>query len=456
MTRLAWLLVAVAVLICAACADAQSAGQVQNATQAYVQQQVGTFEKYQDWVVGNPLGEVYNFADVVKKKNVPYYVISFATMIAFLGFVTNMWRAYKFEDTKLLRDGFWTFVVSGILIAGCFNYGNRLPTSLSSMLLGGWGSTYAWSKASYGDALDQKLRESSEKFTQMLGEVVVAATTVAIPESKVLGMANPKALAAAVRKGEGTALRQETRAGTAAAGKTPLANTAAAMNFTANFLTGLIVIYSQLITYSGFGTLLIVYVLPIALALLNWGSSRHVWTCLCTFIAMWLTVIFLPMITYVAIDKVFVQPARVADYYKEELGLRVTAMEALSNQFNQHVNTENRKALDACANAMNASPEGADTPQCKALEQGTWFDRLLTKLEGGLKSAALQITGFVTGIVDDFTAIVWKVVFSAIFFAVAIALMTWVSIFLTNLLGGVASEIRPGFNLPNLRLGGKR
>ncbi|MPY68039.1 hypothetical protein F8S09_15390 [Deinococcus sp. SDU3-2] len=277
------------------------------AVQNYVTRSVGTFERFQQITLGDPASNLYEAANQAKKVGLPTIIMTLATVIATLGFLVRGWSIVTSGDSVSKRGVFVQALAVSFLLSISFN--NASNMSVSYTALTSWNNSVNWANSMFTGAVDAKLEESSKILVGVLGKVAVTATTFAAPELRAVG--------AATAKGTGGAALKE--AGKKAAGT--MARIGAKLNFSLALMQGLISAYATIIYISGMTVLFGIYLFPIGVALTLWGQTKVVWLCVGSFLAAWMIALALPLVTYLAIDKVFVEPARIAAVYEKELGV---------------------------------------------------------------------------------------------------------------------------------------
>ena len=393
------------------------------AVQAYVNKSVGTFERYQEFTLGDPAAKLYEVANKAKAADLPAIVMSLATTIALLGFLLRGWSVVTNGDTVSKRGVFVQVVFVAFMLSISFN--NAANLSVSYAAIKGWDSAITWSGRKFTGAMDEKLKQSSAIMVGVLGKVAVTATTFSAPELRAVGAASAKgALGDALKTAAGKAGSTMAKIGTK-------------LNFSLLFMQGLIIAYANIIFISGLAVLLGVYLFPLAIALTLWGQTKVVWALFGSFLAAWMIALTLPLVTYLSIDKVFVEPARMASMYEQQLGVFAHISGVQSSLVGERFDAEVDRVTKACKAKQEADP----TVSCMSdggtgLLKGVWKGLL-----GGLSASMELFKQTVGRLIDTIVSLALQVFYGVAYYIFAIGAMFALAGFVTNVLGGAATNL---------------
>lgn len=417
-------------LAVAATPDPNEVAATHAAVEAYVQQSVGTFERYQDWLIGDPAQPVYDMANRMQKAGIPYYVLSLAVIIAVSGYVAALWRGVKNENRQEIKDANWQIALVAAVLAFSFNYGNPTKMSISNLLMGSWYDSYTFSKSRFSSDLDDKLHQSSKIMVGLLGEVAVTATTVAAPELRAIGATSAKGLAALAKTSQG-------RTALAKVGGNALGRIGSKMSFSVWFMQALIFVYAEITSFTGQAMLIIAYLFPIAMAMTMWGQTKLVWIGVGTGLSAFFIVMFLPILTYGAMDRVFVQPARAATEFKQEMGVYSQISYVQSALAGEKFDASIDQAAKACENAQENNPMANCLSGANAgLFKSAWkfFNSQTMAVFEGFKQTIGRVLDMIFGMFI-------QVMLSGVYYVIAVVIMLGLVVLITNFLGGAATTV---------------
>ena len=393
------------------------------AVQQYVQKSVGKFEQFQNFTLGNPGQKLYEVAAVAKNAGLPLIILTVATVIATVGFMLKSWSIVTGGDTVSKRNVFVQVLFVAALLSISFN--NSANLSVSYTAVNSWNDAVKWGNAGFTGAIDQKLETSSGIMVGVLGKVAVTAVTFAAPELRSIGAVSAKgargpALKAAAEKAGGV-----------------MRKIGGTLNFSMLFMEGLVIAYANIIFISGLAVLLGTYLFPIGVALTLWGQTKVVWAIFGSFLAAWMIALALPMVTYISIDKVFVEPARMAAQYEADLGV----VAKISGTQSTLVGEKFDSAVDNVTQACKLKQEQDPAISClsdggSGMLKGVW-----KAVSGGLNGALELFKQTVGRLVDTIASLAIQVFYGAAYYIFAIAAMFAISGYITNVLGGAATNL---------------
>lgn len=393
------------------------------AVQNYVTRSVGTFERFQQITLGNPTQKLYEAANEAKAVGLPSIIMRLATIIATLGFLVKGWSIVTGGDSVSKRGVFVQALAVSFLLSISFN--NSANMSVSYAALTGWGSSVNWANSKLTGAVDAKLKQSSGILVGVLGKVAVTATTLAAPELRAVGAATAKGTA-------GVALKD---AGKKAA--STMAKIGAKLNFSLALMQLLTSAYAMIIYTSGMTVLLGVYLFPLGVALTLWGQTKVVWLCVGSFLAAWMIALALPLVTYLAIDKVFVEPARIAAVYEKELGV----VSKVSGMQSTLVGEKFDSTLDDATRQCKARQEADPTVSCLS-ESGKGIIKTVWKtINANLNNTLELFKNTVGSLIDTIGSLVIQVYFGMASYVFTVMGMFIIAAFITNVLGGAATNL---------------
>jgi len=395
----------------------------QQAVQTYVNRSVGTFESYQEFTLGDPAQKLYEVANRAKEVGLPALTMSLAVMIAILGFVVRGWSIISTGDQVSKRGVFFQAVLVSALLS--LSYNNPLNMSVSYTALTSWNNSIKWSNSKFTGAMDEKLRESSGIMVGVLGKVAVTATTLAAPQLRALGAASSRAALAGGAKA------------VAAKGTSQMVKIGSKLNFSLLFMQGLLIAYANIIFISGITVLVGIYLFPIAVALTMWGQTKPIWTIVGSFISAWAIALVLPLVTYLSIDKVFVEPARMAAKYENEMGLAAMISGTQSTLVGEKFDSEVERITRECKAKQETDPNiSCITDSNKGLLKGVWKG-----IMGGLNTGLELFKETVGRLVDTIASLVIQVFYGIAYYIFSIGAMFAIATYITGVLGGAATNL---------------
>ena len=393
------------------------------AVQNYVTKSVGTFEQFQNFTLGDPGKKLYEVAGRAKAAGLPAVVLSLATTIALVGFLLRGWSIVTGGDTVSKRGVFVQVAFVAFMLSLSFN--NSANLSVSYAAIKSWDNAVKWSNTKFTGAMDAKLKESSTIMVGVLGKVAVTATTFAAPQLRAVGAASTKAA-------RGTVLTS-----TAAKAGSIMQRIGTKLNFSLLFMQGLIIAYANIIFISGLAVLLGVYLFPIGIALTLWGQTKVAWMIFGSFLSAWMIALALPLVTYISIDKVFVEPARMAAQYENELGV----VAKISGTQSALVGERFDSAVDSVTQACKAKQETDPTVSCMS-DGGTGILKGVWKAVNSTLNGSLEVFKQTVGrLVDTIVSLAMQVVYGLAYYIFAIGAMFAMSGYITNVLGGAATNL---------------
>lgn len=393
------------------------------AVQNYVTKSVGTFEQFQNFTLGDPGKKLYEVAARAKAAGLPTVVLSLATTIALVGFLLRGWSIVTGGDSVSKRGVFVQVVFVVFMLSISFN--NSANLSVSYTAIKSWDNAVKWSNKKFTGAMDEKLKESSRVMVGVLGKVAVTATTFAAPQLRAVGAASAKGA-------QGTALK-------AAAGKagSVMKSIGVKLNFSMWFMQGLIIAYANIIFISGLSVLLGVYLFPIGIALTLWGQTKVVWTIFGSFLSAWMIALMLPLVTYIAVDKVFVEPARMAAQYEQELGVVAKISGTQSTLVGEKFDDTVTSVTKACQQKAEVDP----TVSCMS-DEGTGILKGVWKAINGTLNSTMELFKQTVGrLVDTIASLAIQVLYGLAYYMFAIGAMFAMSGYITTVLGGAATNL---------------
>ena len=397
--------------------------QTHTQVQAYVQNTVGTFQSYQQYTLGDPVSKLMEVAVEAKRVGLDKMIMSLAVIIAILGFFVRGWAIITSGDQISKRGVVVQAVVVSFLLSLCFN--NPLNLSVSYTTIQSWNNALTWSNASFSGALDRKLEDSSKIMVGLLGKVAVTATTLAAPELRAVGAVSGKVALGTAAKG------MAKKAGGS------MAKIAGKLNFSLLFMQGLIVAYAQIIYISGIAVLVGVYLFPLGVALTMWGQTKVVWVIVGSFLSAWAIALILPLVTYLSIDKVFVEPARMANVYSAKIDTAVKTAGLQSSIVGETFDHELDKNVSACKAKQLSDPNVT----CVSDSNKGMLQSLYQAVVKAVLPAANILTGVVSDLLKTIGSAVIQIFWGAMFYLFAVMSIFAISAFITNVLGGVATNL---------------
>ena len=391
--------------------------------QAYVEKTVGTFESYQKYTMGDPASKLAEVSKVAKQAGLPAMIMGLATLIATVGFFVKGWAILTTGDQVSKRGVIVQAVVVAFLLS--ISYNNSANLSVSYGAIQSWSNAVNWSNSKFTGAMDTKLAESSKIMVSLLGKVAVTATTLAAPELRAVGAAAGKmAVGDAAKVIAPKALKY-------------MGQITSKLNFSLFFMQGMIVVYAQVIYISGLAVLFGVFLFPISVSLLMWGQSKLIWMTVGTFLSAWAIALMLPLVTYLSIDKVFVEPARMASIYSAKIDTAVKAAGLQSSIVGETFDQELDRSVSDCKAKQQADPNvSCVTDSNKSM---------LKSLYQAVTKAILPATDILTGIVSDLVktigSAVIQVFWGALYYGMALFSIFASSAIITNILGGAATNL---------------
>lgn len=209
------------------------------------------------------------------------------------------------------------------------------------------------------------------------------------------------------------------------------------LNFSLLFMQGLIIAYANIIFISGLAVLLGIYLFPIGIALTLWGQTKVVWTIFGSFLSAWMIALALPLVTYMSIDKVFVEPARQAAQYEQELGV----VAKISGTQSVLVGEKFDRAVDSVTQACKNQQEADPTVSCMS-DGGTGILKGVWKAVNGTLNSTLEVFKQTVGrLVDTIASLAIQVFYGIAYYIFALGAMFAMSTYITNVLGGAASNL---------------
>lgn len=397
--------------------------QTHQQVQAYVDKTVGTFESYQQYTLGDPAAKLMEVAVAAKNAGLPGMMMTLATVIAMVGFFVRGWAILTTGDAVSKRGVVVQAVVVAVLLSLSFN--NPLNKSVSYGALQSWNNALHWSNSKFTSAMDAKLAESSKIMVGLLGKVAVTATTLAAPELRAVGAASGKAAMGSAVKGVAK------KAGGY------MSRIAAKLNFSLLFMQGLVVAYAQIIYISGIAVLVGVYLFPVAAALTLWGQTRPIWMIVGSFLSAWAIAMILPLVTYLSIDKVFVEPARMAAVYSDKIDTAVKTAGLQSSIVGETFDRELDRSVSDCKAKQEADPNVS----CVSDSNQGMLKSLYTAVVKAVMPGVDILTGVVSDLLKTIGSAVIQIFWGAVFYLFAILAIFATAAFITNVLGGAATNL---------------
>lgn len=402
-----------------------------------------TYGKMTTLVTGDPLASLRDYAALPKAAGLPGHVLTLAGILVTLGFALSLWRAATTGREGVVKGAFVNMIVTAALLGACFQ-GSGSAFSFSAMMFSSWGSAYDWSRRTFAPDMDARIAEAQDGMYALMSQVVASASLVAVPGGTgvALRSAREMSLAAKGEKlaagrsalGRTTALeRGSLRAGGAVLSK---------MNLAMTFLNWTLLAYGFVVTVSGLLVLGCVYVLPLALAAVNFGNARVLWSVFGTFLASWFTVLLLPLFLAVALDKTFVEPAKAMQFYTQELALKRGEAREEARSVAEDVQ---RQAVESVAQCERApTPEGLAADPCADVRSVGWIEKLLTGLTDTLTQKLGVISDLFNSVANTVASAFWGLSIAGAGLVISIGLMLGTPGRFAALLGGVAENLRGG------------
>lgn len=349
--------------------------------------------------------------------------MTLAVLIATIGFLVKGWAILTTGDQISKRGVMMQAIGVSLLLSISFN--NPLNMSVSYASLQSWGDALNWSSGIYTKAMDQKLAQSSKIMVSLLGDVALTATTLAAPELRALGAAGGKAALGTVGKDVGKKAVSY------------MGRITAKLKFSLLFMQGLIVAYAQIIYISGLSVLVGTYLFPIAVALTMWGQTRPVWFIVGGMLSAWAIVLILPLVTYLSVDKVFVEPARMANVYSQKIDTAIKTTGLQSSVWTESFDQALETNVNECKRKQEADPNvSCITDSNKGLMK-TVYSAVVKTAMAGTDVLVSIVSEFVKSIGSAVIQIYWGIVFCLF----AVVSIFAIAAYITNVLGGAATQL---------------
>ncbi|WP_034359695.1 hypothetical protein [Deinococcus phoenicis] len=393
------------------------------AVENYVKRAVGTYESFQQFTLGNPAQKLYEVANRAKDAGLPKVMMSLATVIALSGFFVRGWSILAGGDGVSKRGVIVQTAAVAALLSVSFNNSANLSVSYTAMQ--SWSNAITWSNSKMSSAIDAKLKESSNILVGVLGKVAVTATTFAAPELRAIGAGTAKGAAGAAVKSTGQKAMKT------------MGSIGARLNFSLLFMQGLMIAYASIVFISGITVLAGIYLFPIAVAFTMWGQTKIVWTLIGSFIAAWSIALFLPLVTYLSVDKVFVEPARMAAQYEQQIGVVAKTSGLQSALVGERFDAE----VDRLTRDCKARQEEDPTVSCLSDSGSGLIKSVWKQINASLDSALTLFKSTIGSLLDMIVSLAIQVFWGIAYYVFAIGAMFAVAGFLTNALGGAANNL---------------
>lgn len=414
-------------------------------TSAYLKSQSNSvLQQYLTGMMGpNPLYDLFGQASALAKSGLYKVWISMALLIAIVGFAFGV-MGIAFDDSnaiKQLSRVTGRFLVTAALIGSAYS---TQSWSLHQVITQSVGGSYVFGVKTFAGNFDAKLNQTRDSFSDMLGATVVVGTTLALPQGAAVVKASTAAMAKTFASGGSRVLAAKESAAAASTGIKAAGTKIVGfvMNrlggmFTAlqYFLTG----YGALITGAGWLTVIMLLALPVALALLNFGETRAMWTIFGTWAGLLLSLAIMPLVLVSAIDTSIVQSVQSMKYYTAELGYQAQLQKAEAAKADKSTQSEMDKMLSQCQDARNVDPANIDSNPCqKVVNQGALVQYGGWLQSGMAKAIGDVVEGIVANIADSFVS--FGVMLARLMIGVILAgiLMFGVPVAAISLFSGVA------------------
>ena len=362
---------------------------------------------------GNPLRWLSEINGALAGSGLGGALKDLAMGVAFSGFLIRIYAEVGKGDMTGVRG----VVVQGIGVAVMLS----LSPQITGAVVGSWNATYQAANSRFAGSISSKLDESGEAFGTMVGNVGDIATFAFVG-----GVGTVKALGS-------KALKQNIEKGAA---KAVLANIGRSLTVTAFALNGFVVAYSAIIAISGFIVLIISVVAPLAISLTMWGQTSPLWACVGSALGALMIAAFMPVIAFAAMDKAFIEPAKMAQQYSVKLAAGQTQGAQGGTSAAGSIKGEVSSAIQDC---VNQAEDSEVVQNCLSPDHSNILERAYSKVASAVNSGVQAAVKVFSDVVQTLTGTVIQVVFSMIYFVVALAFMYSAAQFVTSILGGAAS-----------------
>ena len=413
-----------------------------------------TSAKLQDLVLGDPIKLLESWMVFLNGTALRSSLLGLAGVVAVAGFLISVWKGVLAENFGAIRGAFANIVVSGMLLAVCFNFGqggatfgraSNIPFSISAVAFGQYARSYDWARTTFTRGLDAKIAEAEGGMYAMLSQVVATAGLAVAPQALKVGWAGLKGAAFAAR---GSRLAAGLSAG-GAAGKTFAGKAAGTIggDLFAKLRTSMVALqYLMLgmafvVLITGFLVLICVYLMPLAIAAINLGNPSWLWRFTGTIVGCWFAVMFVPLATVIAIDQAFVRPAQAMQFYSDQLEIERTRAITEANGVTEGVRQAGNAQADLCMQSVGASEANVDSAECQDLKSGNWFERGLGKAVDILTQRLGFLSDLVNGAINTVNRMAIAVAFSAIGLIIGISLLIGLPALFTGLFSGIAASM---------------
>lgn len=365
-----------------------------------------------DLLAGSPVQWLNTMAKLMGDSGIFSGVYAAASAIAVAGFFIRLWA----ELGKGSNSGMRGVIVQGIGVAMMLS----AVAPINGALAKSWTTTYNGSNAKFAGSLNEVVDDSGEAFGQLLSNVANASAIATVG-------------AGAAVKGLGGAVTKTTLAKNV--GANALRSMGSKIASAAMFLNGFVIFYAAIISISGFIILAVGYVLPLAIALTMWGQTTPLWSCVGSALGALMIAAFMPILAYAAIDKAFIQPAKVAKHYTTQIVDQLTDGNGQAAQMKQAASAEILAAQSECA----ARQRKDVMVNCLDPDKSGIAEKVFRGILGGLSSGVDIVVKLFADAVAGIAGIVIQIVLSIFYFMAALVFIGGASQFLTTILGGAAS-----------------
>ncbi|SMB77930.1 hypothetical protein [Deinococcus hopiensis] len=364
-----------------------------------------------DLLAGSPVQWLATMNKLMAGSGIYSGVYAAASGVAVAGFFIRLWA----ELGKGSNSGMRGVIVQGIGVAMMLSAVGPINAALASS----WTATYNGANAKFAGSLNDVVYDSGKAFENLLHNVANASAVATVGAGAAV-----KGLGGAVTK---TQLAKNV-------GSNAIRSMGAKISSAAMFLNGFVVFYAAIISISGFIILAIGYVLPLAIALTMWGQITPLWSCVGSALGSIMIAAFMPILAYAAIDKAFIQPAKVAQHYTEQIVDQLTSGNGQASQMSQTASAEIKAAQAECAARQKVDV----MVNCLDPDKSGIAEKVFRGILGGLSSGVNVLVKVFADAMAGIAGIIIQIVLSIFYFAAAIAFILGASQFLTTILGGAA------------------
>ena len=367
---------------------------------------------------GSPMDMVTSMGEKAKGSGLAEGIKALAMGVAVSGFFVRLYAAFGTGSTQQMRG----VIVQAVGVAFMLSVIPQVNGALASS----YDGAYRFANTQFGPGISSEIGKAGEAMKTMIQKAAIVGTVGAV----------------AVKGGGALfshlGLGSKTEGAASAAGgmsDTIVQKAGSVITAAATFIGGFLVVYSSIIGISGFIILAVGYVLPLAIALTIWGQVTPLWTCVGSALGAVLIAVFMPLMAAGAIERAFIEPARIAAANAESITVGSLYTGAVAAATGQSFNGIVAAAIRKC----ETQAQGDVQLDCLSPANSGIGATAMNKIAKAIGPMIDKMNGLVNSFIAQVTGLTLQVVMTAIYLIGALTFIFAGVQFLTSIMGGAAA-----------------